>query len=262
MPSSIFLIFNLLVINSSSELYDISEEASPIREGDRIVGMDYSVTLGEDVKGNNVNIATSILSSIVHYKDINSINDFYIDYINKKFAYEPVEEETEFETAVTEGEEYLAEVDECENEPQIQEITETLPAQSDEHNIEFVMDGEEVTEDSHSQEEIKLDDNYNLMYTEIETPSEIKSRYSEPYVPSESDKMFISQSEECSVKTKEKEEKNKKSTNITIVLLVMLLSISLLAVLYLLVLRPMTTGADVGQYIKEIFGMTDNNSLV
>ena len=81
----IFIVLVLLVINSSSELYDISEEASPIREGDRIVGMDYSVTLGEDVKGNNVNIATSILSSIVHYKDINSINDFYIDLkINNK----------------------------------------------------------------------------------------------------------------------------------------------------------------------------------
>lgn len=84
----IFVILVLLVINSSSELYDISEEASPIREGEKIVGMDYIVTLGEDVKGNNVNITTSIISSILHYKDINSINDFYIDLkINNKSNY-------------------------------------------------------------------------------------------------------------------------------------------------------------------------------
>ena len=36
-----FIFLILLVISSSRELYDINEEASPIREGDSIVGMAY-----------------------------------------------------------------------------------------------------------------------------------------------------------------------------------------------------------------------------
>ena len=74
-----FIFLILLVISSSRELYSISEEASPIREGDSIVGMDYVVTIGEDVKRDDINIATSIMSSILHYKDISTIDDFYVD---------------------------------------------------------------------------------------------------------------------------------------------------------------------------------------
>ena len=81
----LFLLLVLLVINSSYELYNISEESSPIREGESIVGMDYIITIGEDVKRHDINIATSIISSILHYKDINTINDFYVDLkINNK----------------------------------------------------------------------------------------------------------------------------------------------------------------------------------
>ena len=74
-----FIFLILLVISSSRELYDINEEASPIREGDSIVGMDYVVTIGENVKRKDINISTSIIPSILHYKDINNINDFYVD---------------------------------------------------------------------------------------------------------------------------------------------------------------------------------------
>lgn len=81
----VFIFLILLSISSSRELYDISEEASPIREGDSIVGMDYVVTIGKDVKREDINISTSIISSILHYKDIDTINDFYVDLkINNK----------------------------------------------------------------------------------------------------------------------------------------------------------------------------------
>ncbi len=81
----LFIFLILFVIDSSRELYDIGEEASPIREGNNIVGMDYIITIGKDVKRHDVNISTSILSSILHYKDINNINSFYVDLkINNK----------------------------------------------------------------------------------------------------------------------------------------------------------------------------------
>ena len=66
----------------------IEEESSPIREEDKIVGMNYTITIDDSVKNNNLNINTSIISSIEHYKDVDSIDDFYIDLkINNKSKY-------------------------------------------------------------------------------------------------------------------------------------------------------------------------------
>jgi hypothetical protein len=173
----------------------------------------------------------------------------------------PSQEEAEFETTVSESENYIAEVQEYESESQ---VTDGLPVPADEHNVEFIMDGDDSEADADSKEEkIVVDENYNLMYTKVETPKEIKSRYNEPYVSSESDKMFISNNEENEeAEKKRKKEKKERSVNITLVLLFMVLTLAILAVLYLLVLRPMTMGADVGEYIKEIFGTASNNTLV
>ena len=175
------------------------------------------------------------------------------------------EESPEFETAVAEAETYISEVEEYESEPQLEEEN-TLPVEDDEHNVDFIMDGEGDEGDNAETADYSTNNDEIFMYTEVETHEEIKSRYSEPYVPSESDKMFISYEGEDDINNqnqKAAKERKEKSVNITIVLLVMLLSIALLAVLYLLVIRPMATGADVGQYIKEIFGMaSSNNSLV
>ncbi len=200
----------------------------------------------------------SILQTLIHP---------YIEEISyiptKTVLTQPAEEEpTEFETAVNETETYLSEVDEYDNNPQVEEI-ETLPVEQDEHNIEFVMDGESTEDESKEETQTpKIDSNYNLMYTEVEKPAEIKSRYSEPYVPSESDKMFISEREDDVAEDKRKKDNKVKNMNITIVLLVMLLTLAVLAVLYLLVLRPMTMGVDVSEYVKEIFGIASNNTLV
>ncbi len=203
----------------------------------------------------------SILQTLIH-PYIEEIS--YIPSKTTPIEPAPQEEPSEFETAVAETETYISEVEEYESEAQVEEA-DALPAVQDEHNIEFVMDGESEEKDDADVETVDSVSNNNdiLMYTEIETQAELKSRYSEPYKPSENDKMFILEPEEDMQKIDCKAEKKEKSMNITIVLLVMLLSIALLAVLYLLVIRPVTTGADVGQYIKEIFGMASNtNSLV
>lgn len=82
------IILLVLIINSSKDIRSIGEEANPIREGDSIVGMNYVITIGDDVKKNELDINTSIISSVLHYKDINSINDFFIDLkINNKSKY-------------------------------------------------------------------------------------------------------------------------------------------------------------------------------
>lgn len=92
MKKIIFCAVSLLVlvifIISNKSIMSISEEASPIREGDNIVGMDYVITIGDDVKRSKLDINTSIISSILHYKDISSIDDFYVDLkINNKSKY-------------------------------------------------------------------------------------------------------------------------------------------------------------------------------
>ena len=171
------------------------------------------------------------------------------------------EEETEFETAVSESENYISEVEEYESEPQTQE-GEVLPVPTDEHNIEFIMDGEDETDQAEPEKAKIITDDYKLMYTEVETEAEIKSRYAEPYVPSESDNMFLSTRMDDGDKIKHKKEKKEKTTNITIVLLIMILALSILAIVYLLVLRPITMGVDIGEYIQEIFGIANENTLV
>lgn len=200
----------------------------------------------------------SIMQNLIHP---------YIEEISYTPAKTPVvtvaneDNSPEFETAVSESETYLTEVDEYEAEPETAE-QEVLPAQTDEHNVEFVMDGEEE-DDAETQETAPIvDDNYNLMYTEVETPSEIQKRYSEAYVPSASDSMFISESQEDADRTKNKKESKEQAVNITIVALVLLLILSVLAIAYLLVLRPMSMGVDVAQYVKEIFGIASNDTLV
>ena len=81
----IMIIVFFLSFKTSNAESIIDEEASPIREDNEIVGMDYSITIGEDTNKDNIIINTAIISSIIHYKDIKFISDFFIDLkiINK-----------------------------------------------------------------------------------------------------------------------------------------------------------------------------------
>ena len=81
----IMIIVFFLSFKTSNAESIIDEEASPIREDNEIVGMNYSIIIGEDTNKDNIIINTAIISSIIHYKDIKFISDFFIDLkiINK-----------------------------------------------------------------------------------------------------------------------------------------------------------------------------------
>ena len=168
-----------------------------------------------------------------------------------------------FETAISEQENYLTQPDDYDDEPDDQ-IAEALPVQN-EHNIEFVMDGEPEVEaepepQPHEPAPV-FDESYKLMYTEVETPEDIKSRYNEPYKPSKSDSMFISSSEVDENQKKLAHNNRLRALDISIIILVLLLLLAVLALVYLVVLRPMTMGISTNEYLKEIFG-TASNTLV
>lgn len=176
----------------------------------------------------------------------------------------PAEPEPIFETAVSEEENYLTAPDDYGTEDD-DNTSEILPTSTDEHNVEFIMDGEpedEMAEPVVEEPAPAFDDNYNLMYTEVESEKEIKSRYSEPYKPSESDSMFISAPEIDEDEIHSKRKNDMRAMDITIVVLVLLLLLAILALVYFIVLKPMTMGVSTGDYIKEIFGFTSNSSLV
>ncbi len=170
---------------------------------------------------------------------------------------EPVEE-ANHQYLTTPDEEY------AEGTPVEEVLPQMQPAASDEHNIEFVMD-DGTFENNDSNEAVvatAFDDTYKL-YTDVETPEEIKERYEKPYKPSENDKMFIASEDkkyyEEVLKQEEKKKDNVKSLNIIIVILVLLLLLSILALVYFIVLKPQLMGISTGEYLREIFGMTKAN---
>lgn len=172
----------------------------------------------------------------------------------------PAEPEPEFETAVAEEEEYLVMPDEQYGAEEFEENAyEAAPATPDEHNIEFVMDEEPPAEaDATPQIEEPdpiFDNTYNNMYTEVEKPDEIKSRYSEPYKTAEGDNMFLATVEHDE---DEATTKGSRAVDITIVVLVLLLLLAVLALVYFVFLRPLTLGISPSEYLREIFGATSN----
>ncbi|MBQ2933409.1 MAG: hypothetical protein IJE02_02190 [Clostridia bacterium] len=180
----------------------------------------------------------------------------------------PAEPEQEFEAAVNEGEEYVT-TDEDYVESAEEPVAQSTPAE-DEHNIEFVMDEEDETVNSEvdlpssTNSTVFADDQYSLMYTDVETEEEVQSRYSDPYKPSESDNMFISISdaETDETGTDKVNQRKLQKMDITIVILVLLLLLAILALIYFIVLRPVSAGVSTGDYIKQIFGVASNSSLV
>lgn len=173
------------------------------------------------------------------------------------------EPEAVFETASGDKEIYLTQPDDYDPEPQKDE-TSPLPT-ANEHNVEFIMDNEEPSEESQpepTESAPAFDDNYNLMYTEVETEREIKSRYSEPYQPSESDNMFISSSDADDDDADNKKQNSMRAMDITIVILVLLLLLAILALAYFVFLKPMTMGISTSEYVREIFGLTNGGSSV
>ena len=83
-----YILFYLIVLiilllffysNKKDYTYLIHEEAIPIRDYNEIKGMKYTIDIDKSIKDKNLDILSSIFASINHYKDINSIDDFYVN---------------------------------------------------------------------------------------------------------------------------------------------------------------------------------------
>lgn len=192
-----------------------------------------------------------------------------ISYIPQKSA--PVQaspQEAEPISAVSENENYITEPDsDYNNEIELQENAYEAPAAADEHNIEFVMDSSPEDEEQNDTDDTLFQtpngDLSNSMYTAVETAEEIKERYENAYVPSESDNMFITTSgyEDDDPQIKPKKE-NSKAMDISIVVLSLLLLLAVLALVYFVIVKPYTLGISTADYLKEIFGASSGSSLI
>lgn len=172
----------------------------------------------------------------------------------------------EFETAVSEEENYLTKVDDEYETSSCEEVESGVETTDDKYNIEFIMDNDVDSTENNSQTEslLDVDSVYDNLYTEVETPEEIKSRYDEPYTTSESDNMFIAEAlidEENELPKLTDDNKSILGLDITIVVLVLLLLLAILALVFLVVIKPMTMGIGTIEYLRDIFGLA-NNTLV
>lgn len=77
----IILILLLLFFYSDKKDYTylIHEEATPIRDLDEIKGILYRIDIDDSINDKNIDVSSSIISSINHYKDISNIDNFYVD---------------------------------------------------------------------------------------------------------------------------------------------------------------------------------------
>ncbi|MGN1320379.1 MAG: hypothetical protein ACI4U6_04600, partial [Acutalibacteraceae bacterium] len=185
-----------------------------------------------------------------------------ISYISAKSAKaeQPVIPE---QPQITESDEYITDVDtEYDESIDSQNAYEAAYTQSDEHNIEFVMDEDPAEEPTEKEEPAVTQEDafYNNMYAQIEDEKEIQSRYEQSFVPSEKDSMFIADDEYEHQPIKSKNKKSR-SMDITIVLLVVILLLAVLSLVYFVFLKPYTMGISTGEYLKEIFSASSNNSL-
>ena len=83
-----YILFYLLVLisllvyfcsNKKDYTYLIHEEATPIRDLDEIKGILYRIDIDNSIDDKDLDIYSKIISSIYHYKDINEINDFFVN---------------------------------------------------------------------------------------------------------------------------------------------------------------------------------------
>ncbi len=207
----------------------------------------------------NKTFRKAIMQNLIHPY---MVDISYITTKNTADVKPVVNQESVYETALSDNEVYLTQPDDSYEEEAL-ETPEPLPAiAEDEHNIDFIMDGEEDTkEDQPMVVEEMSETVYDNMYIEVETPDDIKSRYENPYTPSQSDNMFLSTPEQEEVLDQDPKD-NTRAMDITIVILVLLLLLAVLTLIYFVVLRPMTMGVSTVEYIKEIFGIASSNTIV
>lgn len=81
---SLLLLFFISRIDFTSSIDSkeyVKEEAIPIWNEEQIERLDYSITITKEEKENNFSISTHIIDSILHYKDINNIEQIEVHII-------------------------------------------------------------------------------------------------------------------------------------------------------------------------------------
>lgn len=170
-------------------------------------------------------------------------------------------DDTAYETAVSDNEAYITQDDYVNGETE--ELTPSNTEIPNDDNIEFIMDGEDSEPDD--TEFVASDEAENPfinMYTQVETDEELKQRYEQPYTTSADDNMFIAERLYDEKEEKLRKKQNIRNMDITIVVLISVLLLAVLALVYLVVLRPISMGVSCGEYIKEIFGIASSNTMV
>ena len=78
-----FIVLCILLLfffsNKKDYTYLIHEEATPIRDLNEIKGILYKIDIDNSVNDKNIDVSSKIFSSINHYKDINDIDDFFVN---------------------------------------------------------------------------------------------------------------------------------------------------------------------------------------
>lgn len=83
-----YIIFYLLVFigllvyfDSDRKNYNylINEEAIPIRDNEEIKGMNYTIDIDDSINDKNIDVYSKIISSIYHYKDVSTIDNFFVN---------------------------------------------------------------------------------------------------------------------------------------------------------------------------------------
>lgn len=77
-PVVVFLFCFLLLFLSRKENIVVLEEVVPIREEEKIVGLIYDVSISKS-RFSSLQISTSILQSIMHYKNIQEMDSFFVE---------------------------------------------------------------------------------------------------------------------------------------------------------------------------------------
>jgi hypothetical protein len=77
----VILILLLIFFYSDKKDYTylIHEEATPIRDLDEIKGMFYRIDIDKSINDKSLDVSSSIISSINHFKDISNIDNFFVN---------------------------------------------------------------------------------------------------------------------------------------------------------------------------------------
>ncbi|MBP3706178.1 MAG: hypothetical protein J6J13_02885 [Clostridia bacterium] len=174
--------------------------------------------------------------------------------------------EEEVEEFVIESEEQVIEDEQPVEEEKDQ--SDVISMDADENDGLFVSQVED--EDIALESEDYLDTQLDEVEVFVEPRSadiEDMDAYAKNYIPSESDKMFLSEEDEYEYEDeqeyehKQNEQTGGFSLKITITVLVVLLILIMLILGYILILNPYIKGVDFEQYIQELFGAANTSFI-